>query len=191
MWHAVLHDSKFYELLFGLDQDVAEEARLGRCPHCGGVLHRGDYQRKPRGGPAVGTDRKVRFSFCCSLDGCRRRQTPPSLRFLARKVYWGVVVLLVSVMRHGATPGRRAKLCEAFGMCPRTLDRWRAWWQGEFAASAFWKRARGAFAGVVDVARLPLSLVERFVPEDLETRALAALRFLQPVTSGVGLAGAR
>jgi hypothetical protein len=27
-----------------------------------------------------------RFSFCCAVGGCRKRTTPPSLRFLGRKV---------------------------------------------------------------------------------------------------------
>jgi hypothetical protein len=40
-----------------------------------------------------------RFSFCCDRDGCRNRATPPSVRFLGRKVYLGAVVMLISASR--------------------------------------------------------------------------------------------
>ena len=56
------------------------------------------YGRKPRGLPDgidPGPVLPVRFSFCCSVDGCRRRHTPPSVRFLGRKVYLSVMVVLL------------------------------------------------------------------------------------------------
>jgi len=43
------------------------------------------------------------LSFCCALDGCRSRATPPSLRFLGRKVYLAAIVVLIAILRHGAT----------------------------------------------------------------------------------------
>lgn len=50
MWHALLRDTSFFELLYDLDCDLAEEARAQGCP-CGGRLHQAHYPRKPRGGP--------------------------------------------------------------------------------------------------------------------------------------------
>lgn len=41
----------FFDLLYRLDQDLAEQARAQGCP-CGGRLDRANYPRKPRGGPA-------------------------------------------------------------------------------------------------------------------------------------------
>jgi len=35
--------------------------------------------------------------FCCAVDGCRSRATPPSLRFLGRKVYLAAIVVLVAI----------------------------------------------------------------------------------------------
>ncbi len=50
MRHALIQSSKFCLLLVSIDQERPEETRAGGCP-CGGVLHRADYPRKPRGCP--------------------------------------------------------------------------------------------------------------------------------------------
>ena len=84
MCHALIQSSKFCLLLVSIDQERAEETRAGGCP-CGGVLHRADYPRKPRGCPdEVREQFESRFSFCCNL--CRRRLTAASVRFLGRRV---------------------------------------------------------------------------------------------------------
>jgi hypothetical protein len=45
-------------------------------------------------GPArLGREHDQRFSFCCAVDGCRSRATPPSLRFLGPKVYIAAIVV--------------------------------------------------------------------------------------------------
>src|SRR5712672_1269366 len=101
-----------------------------------------------------------RFSFCCSVDLCRSRKTPPSFRFLGRKAWLGAVVVLVAAMRQEATATRQ--LTELFGVSRRTVRRWRTWWGSAFAASPFWKLAAAAFMPPVDRSRLPASLLERF-----------------------------
>jgi len=114
-WQRLMCDPRLY-LLFGrCDEDRAAEVRAGGCRICGGVLHSAFFRRKPRGGPELCDDAIRRCSFCCAEDGCRTRHTPPSLRFLGRKVYLGAVVVLVSAMRHGATPVRMRKLREHLG----------------------------------------------------------------------------
>jgi hypothetical protein len=132
----------------------------------------------------------VRFSFCCGVEGCRRRVTPPSLRFLGRKVFWGAVVLLVPVLRQGPTPKRVGRLCATFGVSVRTLRRWMRWWREALAASRFFLAARGRFARPIAVEALPGALLELFVEagEPLE-RILAVLRFLAPITTGAGPLG--
>jgi hypothetical protein len=75
------------------------------------------YDRKPRGGPAgLGQEYAERFSFCCAVDGCRTRATPPSLRFLGRHVYLATVVTLISAMQLGTTPSRLARLSVVPGL---------------------------------------------------------------------------
>ncbi len=92
LYQAVLANASWYKQLFILDQDLAETSRKAGCALCSGALHRAPFRRKPRGIPAgLGEDYCVRCSFCCVVDGCRKRLTPASLRFLGRKVYLAVV----------------------------------------------------------------------------------------------------
>ena len=45
MCHAFLTDANFYQLLFQIDQSIAEEVRKNGC-ECGGVLHAAPYLPK-------------------------------------------------------------------------------------------------------------------------------------------------
>jgi hypothetical protein len=184
--HDLLGDSRLFALLWRFDQDLAAEVRAGRCPRCDGPLHQGNYPRKPRGGPAgLGPEYKLRLSFCCSTEGCRKRRTPPSVRFLGRRFYLGAVVVLVSALRDGLTAKRSSELKEKIGVGVRTLRRWRSWWRELFAASRFWESVRSRFTPPVDVSDAPASLVRRFGKslDDL----LRLLAFLSPITTSAGL----
>jgi hypothetical protein len=119
------------------------------------------------------------------VDGCRRRATPPSLRFLGRKVYLATIVVLVSMMRHGVTPSRLRQVAAAVGVDRRTVARWRVWWREVFTASRFWQAARGSFMPPVDDAGLPATLIARFGGQGAEP-LMALLRFISPLTTGRG-----
>ena len=138
------------------DEAIADKARRGRCLLCRSVVHSARYLRKPRGCPArLSREHDWRFSFCCSRDGCRKRKTPPSLRFLGRKVYVAAMVVLIAIMREGATAMRMRQLTALVGVDRRTIERWRTWWRDTFTASPFWQIARAAFMPPVDQERLP------------------------------------
>ena len=185
MWHDVLSDSRFFAVLTQFDEDLAAHARVAGCP-CGGRLHSARYPRKPRGGPAdLGPAYDWRLSFCCAEDGCRRRVTPPSMRYLGRRVYLGVVVVLVSAMEHGLGMRRAAALHQHLGIGLRTLRRWRQWWRSVFPRSQVWQAARGRFVPSVADDTLPHAMLERFGGSATE-RALAALRLLLPLTTTAG-----
>jgi hypothetical protein len=174
-------DARLYGFLWECDRDLAAAARAGGCLVCGGRVDSARYPRKPRGGPPdLGPAFETRESFCCATEGCRKRLTPPSLRFLGRKVYLGAVVVLVSAMRHGATPTRVARLQELVGVSPRT--RWRRWWREAFATSRFWRAAASRFGTPITRALLPMSLLDRFAG-DTRDRLVATLRFLGPFTT--------
>jgi hypothetical protein len=182
-----LADQLVYQLLAKVDTEVAEEVRQGGCLHCSGKLHRAKYRRKPRGQPEQEREQQediYRDSFCCDQDGCRKRHTPPSVRFLGRKVYWGFVVVLVSAMRHGLTPARLKVLRLSLGVSRRTVERWREWWLHAFVQSSFWKAARARFSPPLDPKTLPLSLCEVFKVDERRDRLLDLLKFLSPSTTG-------
>ncbi len=191
MCQKLLRDARFQAFLLEADREIAAEAREEGCPRCGGVLHSAKFRRKPRGEPPGLEDEYARrCSFCCAEEDCRKRRTPPSLRFLGRKVYLGAVVVLVSAMRHGATPARMRELRALVGVSRRTVERWRAWWREVFAECPFWRIASAAFMPPVDAGHLPASLLERFSGDD-EARLVGLLRFLGPITGGVGMVHAR
>ena len=173
-----LADQQLHQLLEKVDADLAQEACQQGCLHCDGKLHRADFDRKPRGGPQW--DR--RFSFCCAQEDCRRRRTPESVRFLGRRVYAGLVVVLVTVMIHGLKPARVRRIRETLQIDSRTLKRWRQWWLDNFVRSSFWKAARARFMPVLCAETLPWSLWLRFELEERD-RLLAVLEFLRPITT--------
>jgi len=181
--HAFFNDSRFYQFLFRIDQDIAAEVQAGGCS-CGGVLHSACYPRKPRGiRCALDESCESRLSFCCAIDGCRRRCTPPSVRFLGRKVYLGALVILVMAMEHGLSAKRRKQLIEQLDLYPQTLARWRRWWRKIFPASRCWQANRGRFIPPVDISQLPGALLGRLSPEDLQHRVCLLLHLLAPLTT--------
>lgn len=183
MYQTVLSDAKLYGDLAKLDEDLAAEARQRGC-ECGGKLHSARYPRKARGLPKeMEEDYSRRHSFCCAEEGCRRRTTPASFRFLGRRVYVSVVVTLLTALRHGATAERVAKLREAVGVSRRTLERWREWWVDDFTRTSFWRSAMGRLAQPLDIETLPLSLLECFQKPTPQAKMVDLLRCILPLTT--------
>ena len=173
----------FWSFLLSIDKDQAECTRQKACS-CGGRLHCANYPRAPRGGPDdLPQGYNSRFSFCCDRDGCRKRVTPPSVRFLGRKVYLGAVVILISAMRQGPTPRRVRELSRLFDVDEATIARWQAFWREHIPHTPFWKIARGRLVPVVEIVALPLSLLEAFCrTKDPCQDWVRLLRFLSPLT---------
>jgi hypothetical protein len=183
LYQAVLADARFHQQLLVFDQDLSETTRAAGCGRCGGRLHSARFRRKPRGVPPdLEDDYRQRFSFCCAVDGCRRRATPASLRFLGRKVWLATVVTLITAMQQGATVGRARQLSAALGIDRHTLSRWRQWWLETFAGP-FRPLAQAAFIPPLELTGVPATLLARF-SGDLATQLVVALRFLRPLTGG-------
>jgi hypothetical protein len=181
--HAFVTDTNFYQLLTRIDESIAEEVRSRGC-HCGGRLHSARYPRKPRGlRSALDDAYESRLSFCCAQDGCRRRSTPPSVRFLGRKVYLGVIVVLITALHQGLTDQRRHRLIEALDVAPQTLWRWRRWWREQFVATRCWKALAGQFIPPLLTDALPASLLGRLAPGGLSERLVQLLVLISPVTT--------
>lgn len=188
----MLADIRFHDLLLACDRDLASDRQRQSCASCGARLDVADFDRKPRGRPLkLGPEHDRRFSFCCRRDGCRGRETPPSLRFLGRRVYVAAIVVLIAILQSGASASRLARLSAVIPVPPRTIARWRRWWCETFTATPFWQIARARFMSPVEHERLPDSLLDRFggMPEacfqhDERERLIALLRFLGPITGG-------
>jgi hypothetical protein len=187
MYHELPQGATLWLFLFSVDQDLAERTRQKPCS-CGGRLHRADYPRKPRGSDEdLPEDYDYRFSFCCDRDGCRKRVTPPSVRFLGRKVYLFAVVVLVSAMRQGPSPRRVHELAQLIGADRRTIARWQVLWREHVPQTPFWKMARGRLPTRATTI-LPRSLLEEFLDGDNSCRGWGLLlRFLSPITITGGL----
>jgi hypothetical protein len=183
MYHDLPRAARFWSFLLTIDQEFAEEARKQACP-CGGRLHCANYLRKPRGTLIQLPEAQCkRLSFCCDRDGCRKRVTPPSVRFLGPKVYFGAIVILISAMRQGPTPRRVRELSTRFGADRRTIARWQVFWREHFPQTAFWKVARARLVPVVKIVTLPYSLLDAFLSRHPRCRGWTLLlRFLAPIT---------
>jgi hypothetical protein len=179
VFHTLPEDPSFFALLLKIDQDQAKLTQAAGCA-CGGRLDRANYPRKPRGCRIeLASNFNCRFSFCC--DACRKRMTAMSVRFLGRRVYLALVVVLSS-SRHAGSNSGAPRLASRLDVPLRTLERWRVWWADAFIRTPLWLVERGAFMPSVDCARLPASLLERFVAPDAQTRLSDMLRFVRPLT---------
>jgi hypothetical protein len=188
MWHDESLDGEWFEKLAKIDERIAIAVAAARCPHCGGPLHRGNYQRKPRGGliGRAGEAFRLRHSLCCGRRGCRKRALPPSLRFLGRRVYLEAVVLLATVQAMLVTAMRAAQ--DISGVPARTLRRWRSWWTVEFPKSDTWTVLQARFVPPPpDEEELPKSLLDRLAasldPPNKSVLLEWAARLLAPVTT--------
>jgi hypothetical protein len=183
MYHDLPRAARFWSFLLAIDQDLAEETRKKACS-CGGRLHCANYLRKPRGTPGqLSEPHCLKLSFCCDRDGCRKRVTPRSVRFLGPKVYLGVIVILISAVRQGPTPRRVRELSARFGADRRTIARWQIFWREHFPQTPFWKVERSRLVPPVEIVTLPYSLVDAFLTRHHRCRGWTLLlRFLSPIT---------
>jgi hypothetical protein len=173
---------ELFEMLTAIDAAITAMVAAVACRFCGGPLHRGDYPRKPRGG-LVATPGEAfvrRFSLCCGREGCRRRATPPSVRFLGRRVYVGAAVIVASVVALARTTASAAQ--RATGIPARTTRRWLRWWRGPFFASAVFVDLAARIVPAIDRRRLPTSILER-LDAPPATRVQKLLGWLAPLTT--------
>ena len=106
-----------------------------------------------------------------------------SVRFLGRRVYWGVIVVLATALCAGLTLRRGRQLSEQIGVPARTIERWRQWWLNEFTTSPVWLALRGRFLPPVAGAELPGELLRRALPTDEGGAMVTVLRWLAPLST--------
>jgi hypothetical protein len=180
-------EREFFEILEREDEAITLRVAAEGCPECEGPLHRGDYDRKPRGGlfAAAGEEFARRFSLCCGREGCRKRATPPSLRFLGRRFYLGAAVILASLVAQALEVAEMVaaatKIRAATGVPARTTARWLAWWRGPFLSTDVFVAIRARLIGV-EVARLPASILER-LPGTRAEQVRMLVTLLAPIST--------
>lgn len=185
MCQAVFDDASFYQSLFQLDQAIAADVQAAGCQYCGGRLHVADYPRKPRGVRSVLDESyQYRLSFCCAVDGCRRRTTPPSVRFLGRKVYLGVIIVLVTALTDGLSSHHRRRLIDQLDLWPQTIARWQRWWREQVPMTRCWQALRPRFVPPIEIRALPGALLGRLTGNDLTQRLRQLLTLIAPLTTG-------
>lgn len=133
MTDSLAADDLFFKHLRTIDFKIALSAKSKGCQVCKGPLDFSNFARKPRG---AGESEEFRYSLCCRVDGCRKRQTTPSLRFFGRRVYPAWVFILAVDFYH------RLGLCRKISR--QTLSRWRTfWWRELMEESIFMRSVRG------------------------------------------------
>ena len=136
MCHNPYFNATFFKILLEYDQDTAQLLKDKGCQQCGGLLDQAHYRRKPRGIPAEITEEfNTRYSFCRRENGCRKRATPPSTRFLGAHIY----TLLVIVLSSSSSLKLRAYVIRRFQISMKTLKRWQRFWMTRFKNSGFWR----------------------------------------------------
>ena len=177
MFDGMVLGSEFFRALEREDAALAAQVARRRCPRCGGPLHRADYKRKPRGGvfAAAGEAFARRYSLCCGQ--CRRRKLPPSLRFLGRRVYLAVVVIVATAV----LLLRAATAAIETAVPTRTLKRWRGWWQGPFRQSSVFVMLCARLLLAPSTDTLPLSMLTGVEGSEVE-RVAWLLERLKPLT---------
>jgi hypothetical protein len=180
---------EFFTLLEQMDEGMARRVAAEGCRVCDGPLHRGNYSRKPRGAliAPAGETFVVRFSLCCGREGCRMRSTPPSVRFLGRRVYLGAVVIVASIVALALQAVREVR--RQTGVPSRTVGRWLGWWRGPFLGTEEYVTICARLIGV-EVGQVPASIVDRLEGTGTE-RVRSMLEWLVALTTGSVPDGAR
>ena len=125
-------EDKFHAGLLAIDEAAARVVQGWGCRKvgCGGRLDVANYPRKVRGLGEVASAAgryDSRLSLCCSARGCRRRATPPSVRFLGRFVYGMRVMVAWAALRGVAS--RAAPAVASTSVPSRQTTRgWESYW---------------------------------------------------------------
>lgn len=180
----ILQSTNLFYLLHRIDIDLAEQQQAAGCPYCGGTLHYSNYQRKPRGGPDLPDTLFKRLSLCCSNEKCRRRTLPQSILFMDRRIYFRVVILIITTLNQNKLQrysiNMLAKMVDANR---KTISRWLTYFRELFPQSKTWKKARGFVSATIATQELPGSLVA-FYLKHISSVEQAIINCLGLLTTG-------
>src|SRR3990167_215610 len=181
-----LSKSSFHAHLTEIDRELANICAEKGCVYCGGKLHQADYPRSPMGMPHSFRDcYSRRISFCCS--NCRKRTTPPSVRFFGRRWYPAPLFIFISIMTCGINKRRIALMEKQFGLVIResTWRRWRKWWRDKFVITKCWQQAKGQLPPCDGITQGPFPrVIFNLYAGNIEEKMLLFLSFVSLLTIG-------
>ncbi|WP_228853789.1 hypothetical protein [Desulfomarina profundi] len=180
----LLQSTNLFKLLHHIDIDLADQQHKAGCPYCGSPQHYSNYQRQPRGGPDLPEEYSVRFSLCCSKENCRRRTLPKSTLFMDRRVYFRVVILIVTTLNQ-SKPQEYSKnmVSKMLGADRKTISKWLTYFREIFPKSQLWQTIRGSIHPAVTNHTLPGSLVGHYL-ETKKSSSNAILNCLVLLATG-------
>jgi hypothetical protein len=185
LYRSLLRDARFSELLMEMDRDRLNQARSAGCSKCGGPLPSGHFDRKPSGilvpPEQLPEGYMKRFDLCCGW--CRSRTLPASVRFLGRKVFLAVAIVVATAMVRGGDRNAVEILRRQLGASRSTVARWCRWWRA-LTETQLWIGARGTLPVDLDERELPASLLARYAGSTADRMAYL-LRFLRPLSGRV------
>lgn len=172
-------------MLYSIDEKIAKKFQENPCKRCSSKLHKNYFPRKPRGvPPEFEVYFSSRFSFSCGR--CRKRATSPSTRFLGRKVYISLFVVLIPYLVL-ANLNKSNLFSKLINLHPKTfsmitLKRWLRWWNN-VPYSRIWKKIGGSLRPNINSLALPFFIVEQFQIKEVDPSLFMAsiLEFLSPI----------
>jgi hypothetical protein len=183
MSHNFLSNANFHFFLNSIDQELAHQTQERGCSECGHKLHQANYPRSPVGIPlSFRNQYDERLSFCC--DTCRKRITPPSVRFFGRRWYPAPLFIFISALMRRVSGYAIAQIKGHFGInvSESTWKRWRQWWRESFIETLFWRQNKGIVPGALEAKRpFPRALLDVF-QGTLEEKMGCLLKFLSPLS---------
>lgn len=175
-------ESIFWQKLYEVDEEIAKFFHGLPCVFCLDRLNWANYPRKPRGIPPEAVKYfELRFSHCCSR--CRKRRTPPSARFMGRRVYVSIFLIIIFCLNSREFYQKIISATTANSFSRRTLNRWLIWWDCTIPISPIWKKISGNLKPNIDNKFLPLFIIEQFFEANGKTdkAILLLLKFLSPM----------
>lgn len=182
MYSKINFDIAFSEALYQEDKKIAQRFYKQNCQYdCSGIYYTSNYPRKPRGiTPESEHHYNFRFSFCCS--NCRLRFTPETVRFLGRKVYVALFIMMIL----STNEKLQNELIELppQSIAPITFKRWIVWWDLIVQKSPAWKKLVGLLSANIENIFLPLFIVDQFIQDtvDFNKSVLSMLEFISPIS---------
>ena len=185
MSHNFLLNINFHQTLVEIDHHTASEYQQKGCKYCGGKLNQAHYPRIGFGvSSRIAPLYAKRLSWCCAV--CRRRTTPPSIRFLGQRRYISTIFILLGALRLSPCDERCEQLVRRFGLnvSVSTWKRWLTWWRHRFPQTEFWAVAKAHFPHMISAPLFPRALLQQFSGTHLSQRLILLLHFLSPLTIG-------